>query len=52
MMAICFMHYNFVRIHQTTKIAPPMAAGVTVKLWEMSDMAKGSEHWEAGENSR
>lgn len=27
--AIYFMHYNFVRIHQTLKITPAMAAGVT-----------------------
>jgi hypothetical protein len=27
MMAIHFMHYNFVRIHQTLKITPSMAAG-------------------------
>jgi hypothetical protein len=25
MMAIYFMHYNFVRIHQTLKVAPAMA---------------------------
>jgi hypothetical protein len=40
MMAIYFMHYNFVRIHQTLKVTPAMAAGVTGKLWEMSDMVK------------
>lgn len=28
MMAIYFMHYNFVRIHQTLKVTPAMAAGV------------------------
>ena len=32
MMAIYFMHYNFVRIHQTLKITPAMAAAVTSKL--------------------
>jgi IS1 family transposase len=47
MMAIYFMHYNFVRIHQTTKVTPAMAAGVTSKLWEMSDMVKVLEDWEA-----
>ena len=26
------MHYNFVRIHQTLKVSPAMAAGVTSKL--------------------
>jgi 16S rRNA G966 N2-methylase RsmD len=33
MMAIYFMHYKFVRIHQTLKVTPAMAAGVTLKLW-------------------
>ena len=46
MMAIYFMHYNFVRIHQTLKITPAMAAKVTAKLWEMSDMVKVLEEWE------
>lgn len=46
-MAIYFMHYNFVRIHQTTKVTPAMAAKVTGKLWEMSDMVKVLEDWEA-----
>jgi IS1 family transposase len=47
MMAIYFMHYNFVRIHQTLKITPAMAAGITSKLWEMFDMVKVLEGWEA-----
>jgi hypothetical protein len=38
MMSIYFMHYNFVRIHQTLKIKPAMAAGLTKNLWERSDM--------------
>jgi IS1 family transposase len=46
MMAIYFMHYNFVRIHQTLKITPAMAAKVTSKLWEMSDMVNVLEDWE------
>jgi IS1 family transposase len=49
MMAIYFMHYNFVRIHQTLKITPAMAAGVTGKLWEMADMVKVLEDWEASQ---
>ena len=47
MMAIYFMHYNFVRIHQTLRVTPAMAAGVTPKLWEMSDLVKVLEDWEA-----
>jgi IS1 family transposase len=49
MMAIYFMHYNFVRLHQTLKITPAMAAGVTPKLWEMADMVKVLEDWEANQ---
>ena len=40
---------NFVRIHQTLKISPAMAAGVTDKLWEMTDMVKALEDWEASQ---
>jgi hypothetical protein len=45
--AIYFMHYDFVRIHQTLKVTPAMAAGVSQKLWEMADMVKVLEDWEA-----
>jgi hypothetical protein len=47
MMSIYFMHYNFVRIHQATRVAQAMATGVTSKLWEMSDMVVALESWEA-----
>jgi hypothetical protein len=36
--ALHFMYYNFVRIHKTLKVTPAMAAGVTDKLFEMSDI--------------
>jgi hypothetical protein len=36
-----------VRIHQTLKVTPAMAAGVITKLWEMADMVKVLEDWEA-----
>jgi len=49
MMAIYFMHYNFVRIHKTLRTTPAMAAGVTPKLWEMADMVKVLEDWEASQ---
>jgi hypothetical protein len=49
MMAIYFMHYNFVRIHQTLRVTPAMAAKVTGRLWEMADMAKVLEDWETSE---
>ena len=37
-MAIYFMHYNFIRIHQTLRVTPAMAAGVTDRLWELSGL--------------
>lgn len=45
--AIYFMHYNFVRIHQTTRVTPAMAAGVTSKLWSISDIVRVVDEWEA-----
>ena len=38
--ALHFMHYNFVRIHQTLRVTPAMAAGVTDRLWSVEDIAK------------
>src|SRR3954453_23144999 len=45
--AIHFMHYNFVRIHQTLRVTPAMAAGVTTKLWDLADMVRVIEDREA-----
>jgi hypothetical protein len=36
--ALHFMHYNFVRIHQSLRCTPAMAAGVTDRLWEIEDI--------------
>jgi IS1 family transposase len=44
--AIHTMHYNFVRIHQTLRCTPAMAAGVSKTLWELTDMVKVLEEWE------
>ncbi len=45
-LAIYFMYYNFVRIHQTLRVTPAMAAGVTDKLWELSDLVRIVEEYE------
>ena len=37
-LALHFMHYNFVRRHQTLRVTPAMAAGVTRKLWSLEDV--------------
>lgn len=36
--ALHFMYYNFVRIHQTLRVTPAMAARITDKVWEVEDM--------------
>jgi IS1 family transposase len=46
-MALHFLYYNFVRIHQTLRVTPAMAAGVTKRLWEMKDVVTMIEAWEA-----
>ena len=37
-LAIHYAHYNFVRIHQSLRVTPAMAAGVTDRLWSMEDL--------------
>ncbi len=49
--AIHTMHYNFVRIHQTLRCTPAMAAGVTGQLWELADMVQVLEAWEAAKDA-
>ena len=38
MLALHYMHYNFVRIHQTLRVTPAMAAGVADRLWSVADL--------------
>ena len=37
--ALHYMHYNFCRIHQTLRVTPAMAAGVTDHVWDVADIA-------------
>ena len=41
------MSYSFVRIHKTLRVTPAMAAGVTDKFWEISDVVGMLEKWES-----
>ncbi len=47
--ALHFAYYNFVRIHQTLRVTPAMAAGVTDRLWSVEDLVA---LWEAYEQRR
>src|SRR5271154_6889879 len=44
--ALHMMYYNFVKIHSKLRVTPAMAAGVTDRLWEVSDIVA---LWEAVE---
>src|SRR5260221_6548715 len=48
-LSIYFMHYNFVRIHQTLRVPPAMAAGVIDTLWSLEDIVRIVDEWEANQ---
>lgn len=45
-LAIYFMYYNFARQHQTLRVSPAMAAGVTDKLWDAVDIIRMADSLE------
>lgn len=38
MLALFFCFYNFCRIHQSLRVTPAMAAGVSTRVWEIADI--------------
>ena len=38
MLALFYVHYNFVRIHKTLKVTPAMAAVMSERLWSMDNI--------------
>ncbi len=36
--SLYFAYYNFVKIHQTLRVTPAVAAGVTDRLWSIEDL--------------
>jgi IS1 family transposase len=47
--ALTYFAYNFIKIHRTLRTTPAMAAGVTDRLWEVSDLVAAWEAEERGE---
>ena len=41
--ALHYMHYNFARIHQTLRITPAMAAGISNHVWSFQEIAALAE---------
>jgi hypothetical protein len=46
--ALGYFAYNFIKIHRTLRTTPAMAAGVTNRLWEVSDLVSLWEVYEQG----
>ncbi len=38
--ALNYFAYNFIKIHRTLRVTPAMAAGVTTRLWDVSDLVE------------
>jgi hypothetical protein len=46
--ALRYFAYNFIKIHSTLRVTPAMAAAVTDRLWEVSDLVALLEAEEMG----
>jgi len=38
-LALFYMYYNFGRVHQTLRITPAMASGMSDHVWTMGEIA-------------
>lgn len=36
--ALFYMHYNFVRVHQTLRVTPAQEAGLTSRVWSIEEI--------------
>lgn len=41
--ALFYMHYNFVRVHQSLRVTPAMEAGLTSRVWSIQDIVELAE---------
>jgi IS1 family transposase len=42
--ALHFAHYNLVRLHSSLRVSPAMAAGVTKRLWSMTELVDATSN--------
>jgi hypothetical protein len=42
--ALHFAHYNLVRLHSTLRVTPAMAAGVTTRLWSLTELVDATSN--------
>jgi IS1 family transposase len=45
--AIHFAHYNFVRVHSSLRVTPAMEAGITDRVWGLSELLSSSTERQA-----
>jgi hypothetical protein len=38
--ALCFMFYNFCRVHHTSRVTPAMEAGIADHVWSFEELVK------------
>jgi hypothetical protein len=38
--ALCFMHYNFCRIHQTLRVTPAMEVALAGQVWTVEEIVR------------
>ncbi len=50
-LSLYFTFYNFVRVHTTLRASPAMAAGVETRLWEMVDIVRMIDEYEAAKKA-
>ena len=41
--ALFYMHYNFVRVHQTLRVTPAMEAGIAMTVWSIQNIVELAE---------
>jgi IS1 family transposase len=49
--ALYYFSYNFIKIHRTLRVTPAMAAGITDRLWSVSDLVELLEAEEVAERA-
>jgi IS1 transposase len=47
--ALFMVYYNFCKLHKAHRLTPAMAAGVSDRLWEVTDIVKVLEDWESSQ---
>ena len=49
MVALYTCWYNFARINSSVRMSPAMACGLEQRLWDIGDIVKLIEEWEAAD---